>query len=62
MVAADSDRIPRVPPYSGGHLDTALLRVRAFHPLRNDFPDVSTSALCLYDNSYNPDSAVTEPV
>ena len=38
MVAADSDRIPRVPPYSGGTLNTSPLPVRDFHPLRSRFP------------------------
>ena len=45
MVAADSDRIPRVPPYSGGIRLTAPLPVRDFHPLRPDFPDGSGSWL-----------------
>ena len=45
MVAADSDRIPRVPPYSGTAPDNHNLPVRAFHPLRTDFPDGSSS-LC----------------
>ena len=48
MVPADSDRIPRVPPYSGGALAAAPLPVRAFHPLRTDFPDGSGSWLQLY--------------
>ena len=43
MVAADSDRIPRVPPYSGTALAYPSLPVRAFHPLRTDFPDGSGS-------------------
>ena len=38
MVAADSDRIPRVPPYSGGTHNTSALPVRGFHPLRHRFP------------------------
>ena len=45
MVAADSDRIPRVPPYSGGIRLAAPLPVRDFHPLRPDFPDGSGSWL-----------------
>ena len=44
MVAADSDRIPRVPPYSGAILRRTSLPVRAFHPLRTDFPDGSGSS------------------
>ena len=43
MVPADSDRIPRVPPYSGGALINKNLPVRGFHPLRPDFPDGSSS-------------------
>ena len=38
MVPADSDRIPRVPPYSGGTFAHDPLPVRAFHPLRTGFP------------------------
>ena len=54
MVAADSDRIPRVPPYSGAGLEHTPLPVRAFHPLWTDFPDGSSSWHVLYDWSYNP--------
>ena len=43
MVPAVSDRIPRVPPYSGGPRLAPPLPVRAFHPLRTDFPDGSGS-------------------
>ena len=43
MVAADSDRIPRVPPYSGTPLLHPSLPVRDCHPLRSDFPDGSGS-------------------
>ena len=39
MVAADSDRIPRVPPYSGRSPPRTHLPVRASHPLRTGFPD-----------------------
>ncbi len=62
MVAADSDRIPRVPPYSGANLEHTSLPVRAFHPLRTDFPDGSGSWHVLYDWSYNPEYAVTHSV
>ena len=41
MGPADSDRIPRVPPYSGGRLDSCLLRVRASHPVPGAFPGAS---------------------
>ena len=43
MVPAVSDRISRVPPYSGGPRLAPPLPVRAFHPLRTDFPDGSGS-------------------
>ena len=43
MVPADSDRISRVPPYSGGALLAALLPVRGFHPLQRSFPTASRS-------------------
>ena len=38
MVAAVSDRIPRVPPYSGNALTHPSLPVRGYHPLRPGFP------------------------
>ena len=38
MVAAVSDRIPRVPPYSGTTPERIKFPVRAFHPLRTVFP------------------------
>ena len=38
MVPADSDRISRVPPYSGGIPNSKTLPVRGFHPLRQRFP------------------------
>ena len=43
MVPADSDRISRVPPYSGGTPDMLSLPVPDFHRLRSDFPDSSSS-------------------
>ena len=62
MVPAVSDRIPRVPPYSGASLVTASLPVRGCHPLRPAFPDRSGSLPLLYVKSYNPGCAVTLPV
>ncbi len=59
MVPADSDRIPRVPPYSGYCFRITNLPVRAFHSLWMDFPDHSSSLLIEYLQSYNPDIAVT---
>ena len=38
MVLADSDRIPRVPPYLGYCYQNAIFRVQGFHPLWPDFP------------------------
>ena len=43
MVPADSDRIPRAPPYSGGDLATFNLPIRDCHPLRSFFPKRSGS-------------------
>ena len=39
MVPADSDRIPRAPPYSGAGPDIVSLPVRGCHPLRRSFPN-----------------------
>ena len=41
MVPANSDRILRVPPYSGYHCSATILPVRGCHPLRCIFPDTS---------------------
>ena len=62
MVPAGSDRIPRVPPYSGGGSVIRNLPVRGFHPLRPAFPDRSGSFLTIYCRSYNPGTASTAPV
>ena len=43
MVPVDSDRIPRVPPYSGGNSEISSLPVRDCHPLRSNFPESSSS-------------------
>ena len=43
MVPADSDRIPRAPPYSGAVVNTSNLPVRDCHPLRSIFPNRSGS-------------------
>ena len=43
MVPAVSDRISRVPPYSGVTLVRISLPVRGYHPLRPAFPDRSRS-------------------
>ena len=62
MVPADSDRIPRVPPYSGSALASHPLPVREYHPLCPDFPDGSSSCVMLCARPYNPDDAVTPSV
>ena len=48
MVPADSDRVPRAPPYSGTLAAPLPLRVRECHPLRRAFPRASTSARSAY--------------
>ena len=62
MVAAASDRIPRVPPYSGAVLVSSRLPVRGFHPPRPAFPGRSGSLWIHYGRSYNPGAASTAPV
>jgi hypothetical protein len=58
MVPADSDRIPRAPPYSGGNFDPLNLPVRDCHPLRSLFPQRSGSLVNLDRYSYNPGLSV----
>ena len=43
MVPADSDRIPRAPPYSGAMLASVSLPVPGCHRLRRSFPEASGS-------------------
>ena len=43
MVPADSDRIPRAPPYSGATLQCDCLPVPGCHRLRRSFPEASGS-------------------
>ena len=62
MVPADSDRISRVPPYSGETPIYLKLRVRDYHPLWLNFPEHSTSLKHNFELSYNPDIAVTTSV
>ena len=59
MVLANSDRISRVPPYSGYCQVYKLFRVRAFHPLRTAFPYCSTIIYTSTSQSYNPVTAET---
>ena len=42
MVPADSDRISRVPPYSGYHTEFITFRLQDYHLLRSSFPASST--------------------
>ena len=62
MVLADSDRISRVPPYSGSYQVYNAFRVRAFHPLWINFPDYSTIRYNSMTQSYNPMLAETNMV
>ena len=54
MVLANSDRIPRAPPYSGYCYASARFRIRACHPLRIHFPLDSPIMLRSLSQSYNP--------
>lgn len=62
MVPADSDRIPRAPPYSGYLWDHGTLRVRDCHPLWRAFPGASACLPLSVSRSYNPGCASTPPV
>ena len=62
MVPANSDRIPRVPPYSGGGPLDKCLPVPDFHRLRSNFPDGSGSHSSIFSRSYNTATAVTATV
>ena len=55
MVCANSNRISRVPPYSGVHSLPSAFRIRDFHSLRFTFPDNSTMLPFDCRESYNPD-------
>ena len=59
MVLADSHKISRVPCYSGYCQDYKFLRVRDFHSLWYNFPEVSTSNVKSTLQSYNPNAAET---
>ena len=47
MVPADSDRIPRAPPYSGAAPLHISLPVPGCHRLRRSFPEASGSDMCI---------------
>ena len=54
MVPPDSDRIPRVPPYSGYCYVVIRFRVRDYHSLWLNFPEYSTTIKHTITQSYNP--------
>ena len=62
MVPADSDRITRVPPYSGYCQVYNLFRVRGSHPLQLIIPSDSTINYNSTLQSYNPYVAETTQV
>ena len=62
MVPADSDRVPRAPPYSGYRRLRPGIRVRGYHPLWPRFPAGSASPAAAVWRPYNPAPAVTGPV
>ena len=62
MVLADSHKISRVPCYSGYCQDYKFLRVRDYHSLWYNFPEVSTSNIKSILQSYNPTAAETTMV
>ena len=58
MGPVDSDRITRVPPYSGYFKEISTFRLQDYHLLWFNFPDNST-ILMIYNSvkeSYNPKS------
>ena len=55
----DSDRIPRVPPYSGYCYLFTILHIRGFHSLWPTFPDQFRFVANVILQSFNPDIAVT---
>ena len=55
----DSDRIPRVPPYSGYCYLFTILHIRGFHSLWPTFPDQFRFVANVMLQSFNPDIAVT---
>ena len=58
----DSDRIPRVPPYSGYCYLFTILHIRGFHSLWPTFPDQFRLVANVILQSFNPEIAVTIPV
>ncbi len=58
MVPPASDRISRVPSYSGCRLPPLVFCLRASHPLRVCFPADSARLISAFWRSYNPACAV----
>ena len=54
MVPVDSDRISRVPPYSGYYHIQTNLHLRGYHPLWLNFPVDSVSQFVLKDSPTTP--------
>ena len=55
----NSDRIPRVPPYSGYCYRITNLHIRDYHSLWSNFPVRFYFVVHQISQSYNPDNAVT---
>ena len=62
MVPADSDRIPRVPPYSGGSLVSNPCLYGGVTLCAGPFRTLPVQILRLCENSYNPDLSVNTSV
>ncbi|RXI22630.1 MAG: hypothetical protein C7K11_10250 [Candidatus Amulumruptor caecigallinarius] len=62
MVPADSDRIPRVPPYSGYRYASSRYGYRAITVSGRTFQIVLLTRCLATSRSYNPASAVTDAV
>jgi hypothetical protein len=53
MVHPNSDRVPRVPPYSGHVLEASTFQIRGYHPLWRLFPKPSSKLkLCNSMDAY----------
>lgn len=57
VVDPDSDRIPRVPPYSGYCQLRFVFRIRDYHPLWLYFPECSAKLTSCTLQSYNPSAS-----
>ena len=54
MVLPASHGVPRAPRYSGYPKGASGFRIRAYHPLRETFPDPSATPLRPMSGPYNP--------